>query len=199
MVAITWRRTIIGGNNAVNKTFQFNTVFKAFERVAAYKDVIWKQVESGGAQLTIACVGYNIGSNVLLWTNGKTIYVPANVNWGSWRIGMIGAMAHELGHAYGSTQHNTIDAGLMRAGLFDAGQNFTPGDFRGWFTQLPARRGIKNPWDEPNRWRAITMDGAIGRPAHLEGYEFGHPSLYRRFIHATESHKNAWVSNYDNE
>lgn len=190
MVNITWRRTIVGGNSAVNSTYVWRKVLDALARVAAYKNVNWVQVASGGAQLTIACVGYNIGKNVLMWTNGKTIYVPNTVNWGQWYDGMVGAMTHELGHAYGSTGHNTQDAGLMRAGLYDPAQNFTPGDFRNWYTQLPARPGAPSPWNEPNRWRstASRFDVYTGPPAELVGAGSGHPSLWRKLMHKFETH-----------
>jgi hypothetical protein len=193
MVNITWRRTIIGGNNSVNPTYVWRKVFDALNRIAAYKNVTWIQ-SSGGAQLTIACVNYNIGKNVLMWTNGKTIYVPRNVNWGNWLDGMVGAMAHELGHAYGSGGHNTQDAGLMRAGLYDPAQNFTPGDFRSWYTQLPGRPGAPAPWSEPNRWRgtaAVRSNVYAGPPRELIGAAFGHPSIWQRFKHMFETHVDA--------
>ena len=190
-MTITWRRTIVGGNSSVNTTYVWRKVFDALNRVSTYKNVNFVQV-TGGAQLTIACVGYNIGNNVLMWTNGKTIYVPNTVNWGTWFDGMVGALVHELGHAYGSGSHNTNDAGIMRAALYDPAQNFTPGDFRNWYTQLPSRPGAPAPWSEPNRWRT-TAAKTSGLTLTEQGYVFGHPSLFRRMLHMFEKHEVAKV------
>jgi hypothetical protein len=158
-------------------------IFTALDHVAAYKDVRFVQVSSGGANLTFANIGYNIGTNVLMWTNGRTIYIPSTVNWGSWRAGMLGATKHEVGHAFGATAHNMNDAGLMRPSLVDPLQNWTKWDFYYWYNQLLNRSGIPMPWDEPNRWRTFAVDHVEVKPIQ-DG--FGRPSLWRKIMHGME-------------
>jgi hypothetical protein len=187
MITITWRRIIIGGNAAVSTSYDMRIIFTALEHVAAYKDVNFVQVVGGGANLTIANVGYNIGTNVLLWTNGRTIYIPKTVNWGTWRAGMLGAMKHELGHAFGSTSHNTYDAGLMRPALLDPLQNWSPYDFGYWYNQLPNKANMVKPWSEPNKWRTFSNEVPTRLTDELSTvYTFGKPSIWRKLMHVME-------------
>jgi len=189
---IIWRRTIVGGNAAVNPTFQFNRVFKGLARIEAYKDVRFQQASAGGAHLTFACVNYNIGANVLMWTNGRTIYIPRSVNWGNWGAGMEGCVTHEVGHAFSYVGNRHGTDGIMRPELVDPLCNFTQNDFTNWF-KVPDRGGVR-PWQEPNRWRAVTSllthNSETDKPMHLTDCGcHGHPSLWRRFLHLIERHE----------
>ena len=196
---IRWRREIVGGNAGVSATYQMKMVFRAFDRIAAYKDITPIQVTSGPVDVHIVNTNRQIGNNVLMWTNGAYIYIPSAVNWGNNTVAMAGALTHELGHRYwinSPTAHNTVDGGLMRAALYDAGQNFTVGDFARWYN-LP-NNGAARPWTEPNRWRSITADAhkldvvvnQFGKPI----YEFGcNLTRYQKLLHLFDRHSIAKI------
>lgn len=180
----------MNGPSSIHTSFDVQQILQALNRIATYKDVIWQQRTSGGAEVTFARVNYNIGSNVLGWTNmgNGTIYIPA-INWGTWKAGQQGMVVHELGHRFGSGGHGTD--GIMRAVMVDPQCNFTRNDFQSWY-RLPDKSGPR-PWEEPNRWRMTTAraieNWPVDRPTQLAGYSFGHPSLFRRFLHMFENHE----------
>lgn len=185
---ITWRRTIIGGNASVNPTFVWRYIITALDSIAAYKDVVFRQVTSGGANITFACVNYNTQRNALAWHNSGTIYIPSMVNWGTWYAGMFGMPRHEVGHRYSSVGNVHGTDGVMRASLSDPLGNFTPNDFTRWYL-LPDRGGIR-PWQEPNRWRTIASASETEMPQHLLGFTLCcHLSAWRKFMHIWEKHE----------
>lgn len=179
---ITFQREIVGGNAGVNPTYDIRKVFPAFARIETYFDVVFRQV-GGGANLRIINTNRIAVRGALMWANGNAVYIPTGVNWGTNYVAMIGAMVHEVGHVfrrYSNPVHNVWDAGIMRDMLYDPGQNFTVGDFHGWYN-FARKPGSPAPWSEPNRWRTVAAKMTEYQEDDVAGGSFGHASFWERF------------------